>query len=407
MTAPATDVIDVDQYDLLDPHTYAYHDPHTIWAYLRAHRPVYRAPGGFWVVTRYDDVARVLRDSESFSSRHGTMLSILHANMPDLASDEMMPDSDPPRHTWLRAPVARALAHRVVRRQQDRLSGIVRDLLAPARDGVTIDLADAALMFPMAFTGALMGVPEEDWPRLATLTTMTIAYTDPAYASGTPQQTLMRAHHELFACFADELDRRSEPRDPPEDLIDILMSMLVDGTPLSREQVLLNAYSLLLGANVTTPHAATVTVRAMAENPEQWQRLKADPTLVPDAVEEGLRWASPAMHFMRHAVKDIELDGHLIRAGEPVSAWIASANRDERVFTEPYRFDLARQPNRHLTFGFGAHYCIGAGIARLALQTLLTELARTVDHIEVAGEAVPLESNFVAGLKHLPMRFVR
>jgi cytochrome P450 len=396
----------IDTVDLLDPRTYAYGDPHAIWTYLREHRPVYRANDRFWVVTRYDDVSRVLRDSQNFSSRHGTMLSILHADMPDIASDQMMPDSDPPLHGWLRAPVAQALAHRVVRSQQQRLAGIVRELLAPALEGATLDLADAALMFPMAFTGALMGMPEQDWPRLAGLTTMTIAYTDPDYAAGSPRATLTQAHHDLFSCFAAELDRREEPPERPRDLIDVLLSMSVDSEPLSREQVLLNAYSLLLGANVTTPHATSVTTRALAERPDQWWRLREDPRLSPSCVEEGLRWSSPAMHFMRYAVTDVSLGGETIRAGEPVSAWIASANRDERVFVDPFRFDLARKPNRHLTFGFGPHYCIGAGIARLALQVFLTELVRTVERIEPAGPVVALESNFVAGLKHLPVRLV-
>jgi cytochrome P450 len=397
---------DVDTIDLLDPRTYAHGNPHAIWARLRAHQPVYRAAPGFWVVTRHADVSRVLRDSRSFSSRHGTMLSIIHADLPDIASDQMMPDSDPPRHTWLRAPVAQALAHRVVRSQRERLVGIVRELLAPALAGAVVDLAHAALMFPMAFTGALMGVPERDWPRLAQLTTMTIAYTDPDYAVGGPQATLMRAHHELFACFAAEIDRRPAPADPPRDLIDVLLSMSVDGAPLSRDQVLLNAYSLLLGANVTTPHATAVTALALAERPDQWRRLRADPTLIPSCVEEGLRWSSPAMHFMRYATDDVSLGGQAIRAGEPVTAWLASANRDERVFDEPFRFDIAREPNRHLTFGFGPHYCIGAGIARLALQVFLTELVRTTMEIDVVGPAVPLESNFVGGLKHLPVRLV-
>ncbi len=401
------DTVDsVDAVDLLDPRTYTHGDPHAIWTYLREHRPVYRANDHFWVVTRYDDVSRVLRDSQNFSSRHGTMLSILHADLPDIASDQMMPDSDPPLHGWLRAPVAQALAHRVVRAQEQRLAGIVRELLAPALEGATLDLAQAALMFPMAFTGALMGVPERDWPLLARLTTMTIAYTDPDYATGSPQATLMQAHHDLFSCFAAELDRRDPSPERPVDLIDVLLSMSVEREPLSREQVLLNAYSLLLGANVTTPHATAVTTLALAERPEQWRRLRENPGLIPSCVEEGLRWSSPAMHFMRHAVTDVSLGGEKIRAGEPVSAWIASANRDERVFTDPFRFDIARTPNRHLTFGFGPHYCIGSGIARLALQVFLTELVRTVERIELAGPVVALESNFVAGLKHLPVRLV-
>ncbi|WP_128801712.1 MULTISPECIES: cytochrome P450 [unclassified Streptomyces] len=396
--------------DLLDSAYYASGDPHALWAHLRENSPAHRCDPGdgrepFWVLTRYDDVHRVLRDHPTFSSRRGTMLCIIDLSMPDIASDDMMPDTDPPRHRQLREPLNRALTPRAVAGQEGSIRAQVRRLLQPALDGSVFDVAQAALMFPMAFTGTLMGLPSEHWPRMAELTTMTVAYDDPDYSTGSPTATVRQAHHELFDFFRTEVTRR--PRtDPGTDLIGILRSMDLDEDPLSERQLMLNCYALLLGANVTTPHAVCTMVSMMGEQPEQFAKVRDNPELRERCVQEVLRWASPASHFMRYAVRDVELHGRLIRAGEPVSVWLGSANRDERVFTDPFRFDVTRHPNRHVAFGVGPHYCIGAGLATLALRILLDELLDLVEAVEPAGEVAHLASNFVAGYKRMPMRLL-
>nr|AGS49844.1 putative cytochrome P450 hydroxylase [uncultured bacterium esnapd17] len=395
--------------DFLDSSFYAFGDPHAVWAQLRERDPVrYFDPGDgrepFWVVTRYDDVCRVLKEYESFSSRRGTMLCIVDLSMPDIASDQMMPDTDPPRHGQLRDPLNRALTRRAVETREDDMREIVRELLRPGLSGEPFDLAQAALMFPMAFTGQIMGMPEESWARMSRLTTMTIAYDDPEYAEGPPKSTLRQAHHELFAFFRDEVERRDRDQ-PADDLIGILLSMDVDDNRLTDQQIILNCYSLLLGANVTTPHAVCTAVAMFAEHPEQFKLLRESPELRDRAVDEILRWSSPASHFMRYATQDVELGGQQIRAGQPVSVWLGSANRDETAFDDPYRFDITRRPNRHVAFGIGPHYCIGSGLARLGLRVLLEQLVELYDGMEVIGEVGHLQSNFVAGYKHMNVRF--
>jgi len=411
ISVPPFQHVEFREADLLDSAWYATSDPHAVWARLREEDPVhYSDPGDgrepFWVLTRYDDVSRVLREHETFSSRRGTMLCIVDLSMPDIASDDMMPDTDPPRHRQLREPLNRALTPRAVASQEPKIRELVRRTLQPALEGEEFDIAQAALMFPMAFTGSLMGLPSENWPRMSELTTMTIAYDDPDYSTGSSVATLRQAHHELFAYFRDEISRRSRT-DPGEDLIGILRSMNVEEGPLDERQLMLNCYALLLGANVTTPHAVCTMVSKMAEHPEQYERVRANPGLRRRAVDEVLRWASPASHFMRYAVRDVEMHGRTIRAGEPVSVWLGSANRDHRAFDDPYAFDLTRSPNRHVAFGVGPHYCIGSGLATLALTIFLDELLDLVGSVEPAGEVEHLASNFVAGYKRMPVRMTR
>ncbi|MFF4873667.1 cytochrome P450 [Streptomyces sp. NPDC090109] len=399
---------DVTAVDFLASTYYTEGDPHALWTHLRAHDPVHhftpsdgREP--FWVVTRHADVSRVLKDHSVFSSRRGTMLCIIDLSMPDIASDQMMPDTDPPRHGQLRDPLNRVMTPRAVAAQEETIRGIVREMLEPALDGEVFDLAQAALMFPMAFTGSMMGLPRETWDRMSRLTTMTIAYDDPEYMEKAPKPTLRQAHHELFSFFSDEIARRDRT-DPGDDLIGILLRMSLEGEPLTERQIMLNCYSLLLGANVTTPHVVSTTALTMAEHPDQFRALQEDPGLRGTAMEELLRWSSPASHFMRYATADVELGGRTIREGEPVSVWLGSANRDERVFKDPFSFDITRRPNRHIAFGVGPHYCIGSGLARIALRVFLDEFAERVASVELAGEPVHLASNFVAGFKHLPVR---
>jgi cytochrome P450 len=401
-----TPPVDLSGVNLLDPWLYATGDPHAVWRHLRRHAPVYEQKlengGAFWAVTKYDDVGRVLKNHAEFTSQRGTMLCIL--DQPDIAAGKMMAVTDPPRHTVLREPLARALA-RTVAAQRPGLGRIVADLLDPGLSGEPCDFAATALMFPMAFTGTLMGLPRADWARLARLTTMSIAPEDPEFAAGPPQATLRRAHHELFEYFAGEVGRRR--RSPAaDDLIGHLTTMRVDGARLAEDEIIFNCYSLLLGANVTTPHAASATVLALAGNPDEYRRWAANPALLSSGIEEGLRWSSPASHFMRYARDEVDVRGVTIPAGAAVTAWLGSANRDEDVFPDPDRFDAGRQPNRHVAFGLGPHHCIGAPLARLALGALFSALLARVERIEPAGPVERLVSNFVAGIKHLRVRMI-
>ncbi|WP_394849975.1 cytochrome P450 [Pendulispora brunnea] len=395
--------VDLDAIDLFDPELYASGDPHPLWKALRQRAPIHRQTlrdgRFFWSVTKYDDANDVLRDHTRFTSQRGTLLCILGQDDP--ASGKMMAATDPPRHGAMREPLMKMLSHRSLNERKPQIRRIVHRLLAPLADGATWDIAEAGANFPMAFTGTLMGLPEADWPRLTRLTTMAIAPDDSEFQEGSSRATLAASHHELFEYFSDEVHRRDGSRD--RDLIDFLIRMEAGGERLRHDEIVYNCYSLLLGANVTTPHAIATTVQAFIEHPGEYRRLLERPALVPSAVEEGLRWASPANHFMRYAVRDLTLRGVSIQRGDALAVWLGSANRDEDAFPDPYRFDVGRTPNRHIAFGFGPHYCIGAPLARIALNLLFEEIVRVVEAFEGRGPAVHLKSNFVAGLKHLPV----
>jgi cytochrome P450 len=397
------DQIDLDAIDLTDPHLYSEGDPHSIWRALRLRDPVRWHPVGetlgFWSVTRLEEADRALRDHVCFTSQRGTLLNLLGKDDP--AGGRQLAATDPPRHTRLREPVQRALAVRSIFQYEDRIRAEIRRLLAPATSSEPFDFGAAMMALPMTVTGTIMGLPREDWPDLVQLTTMSIAPDDPEYTvSGGPNVTLEVAHRELFAYFQDIATRRRDS--PGDDLITTLLTIDVDGRRLGAGELLSNCYSLLLGANVTTPCVPTAAVIALAGSPalDDWMR---HPELTMSGVEEALRWASPAVHFMRHAIKDVDLAGKRIRSGDAVVVWLASANRDETAFPDPYSFDIRRRPNRHIAFGSGPHYCVGHSVARLSLRLLFSELVRNFSDIAVAGEPQDLCSNFVAGVKHLPI----
>jgi cytochrome P450 len=216
--------------------------------------------------------------------------------------------------------------------------------------------------------------------------------------------TLAIAHHQLFEYFGAQVKLRRDDDQARTDLIGHLMTMTAGGAPLTDEEVVYNCYSILLGANATTPHTVSGTILALAEHDAQLRRVLDDPGLVPQLVEEGLRWTSAANSFLRYAVADTELSGGRVEAGEAVAVWIGSANRDESVFAAPYRFDVTRTENRHIAFGHGPHYCLGATLARLTFRILFDEFFRRFSTIEVTGPPRHLASVFIAGLTSLPVR---
>ena len=388
---------------LTDPEFYASGDPHSIWTAMRLYSPVSRhvLPGGrsFWSVTRYADAKDVLRDYRRFTSNRGTVLSILGERDP--AGGKMMAASDPPIHRSMREPLSRVLSREALQPLTPKIRMMVQRMMAPLLDGETWDLATAAAGFPMAFTGTLMGLPESDWASLTRLTSMAVAPSDPDFLQGTSHEVLGSAHHELFAYFSEQVRQRK--RSSGDDLVSFLTKMTVNGLKVRHDAIVFNCYSLLLGANVTTPHTIAATVNAFIDHPAEYRRLAANPALIPRGVEEGLRWSSPAIHFLRYAMQDGEIRGVKIKSGDAVVAWVGSANRDDDIFCDPFRFDVARSPNQHLTFGFGVHYCIGAPLARLALHLLFEELTRSVLAFHRAGPVEHLSSNFIAGIKSLPI----
>ncbi|GHE97485.1 cytochrome P450 [Streptomyces fumanus] len=389
--------------DLADPALYARGDPHAVWRALRRADPVHWQPGtggpGFWSVVRYEDVQRVLSDHTRFTSERGTLLNLLGRGDP--AGGRQLAVTDPPRHDRMRAPLHRALKPRSVQAH----TGVIRDgirALLPGRDRPEFDLAAVCGLLPLTVLGPLLSLPEADRPHLVRLALMSAAEEDPAVQLPQgPAATLHRAHRELFAYFADLVrERRRRPRG---DLVDVLLAMEVDGVRLTPGEVLSNCYSLLLGAGVTLAHVPTAAVAELSRD-GGYEAWAADPGLLAGGVEEALRWASPAGHFMRHARHDTVLAGVPVAAGDAVVAWLGAANRDPAVFAGPDVFDPARSGNRHLAFGAGPHYCVGAGIARVTLRLFFAELFARYASLRLAGEPVRARSTFLSGYLQMPVR---
>lgn len=402
---PATsDIVDLAAADLRDPALFKHGDPHAVWHAMRARDPVHwHEPGdaapGFWSVTKYRDVEAVLRDYRTFTSEGGTLLTLLGERDP--ASRQQLSATDPPRHTQMRAPLQRFLVSRGIERHRELVRAEARRLLAPALGGETFDFARAVHTLPVVMFGTLMDLPAADWPRLTELAEMAVAPDDPVHRlSAGSDATKQRAHRELFAYFQDAATRRRKALG--DDLLSLLLTMLVEDAPLDRGAVMANCYLLLIGSTVTVPE---VPKAALAELMAQggYADWAEHPELIDSGVEEALRWASPANHVLRYATTRASLGGADIAKGDAVVVWYSSANRDEEVFPDPYRFDVRRRPNRHLTFGAGPHYCVGFLIARMTLRVLFEEMFTMFEDFEPAGPVEHVASNFVAGITSLPV----
>jgi cytochrome P450 len=354
---------------------------------------------GFWSVVKYHDADRVLRDAQTFTSERGTLLNIL--GVEDPAGGRQIAATDPPRHTIMRARLQKALAIKAIEQQHDLITRLVREVIKPLADGGPFDFAEAMLALPVAVGGESMGLPRADWPRLGFLLNSSIAAEDPEYrTAGGTQDTLDRAHRELFAYFQDIYKERR--RNLGDDLISVLITTEVDGRTMTPGEVMSNCYSVLLGAVVTTPHSPNYMMTEHIDDGvlDKWA---ADLTATPTAVEEALRLGSPVSHFMRYAVSDTVVRGTKIRAGQAVVNWLGAANRDEEVFPDAETFELRRRPNKHVAFGIGPHYCVGHTVARVTLRILFNELLSRFTGFEPAGEPSRLHSNFISGYKHLPI----
>ncbi|WP_330230954.1 cytochrome P450 [Nocardia sp. NBC_00508] len=395
---------DLAAVDLLDA---GFHtgDPHAVWTYMREHARLHRqeyAPGRmFCSVTRYDDVCRVLGDHDAFTSERGTVITQLGHD--DIASGLLMTSCDPPRHTEVRRPLGKRLSAGAVHAMESGIRHAVDRVFADVPHDQPWDLAERALRLPMVVAGRLLGVPESDWDNLIRWAAMAAAPEDPDFAIGARTATLTVAHHQIFSYFT-ELIRSRRASIGHDDLLGHLLSIQAGAQPLSDIEAMYNSYSLLLGANATTPHTVSGAVLALARNPGAWRSARDDEARVPGLVEEALRWTSAASNFMRYATRPTRLSGGIVETGEPVVAWIGSANRDEAVFPDPHTFDITRHPNRHIAFGYGPHYCVGAPLARLTFRVVCEQFLRRFESVEIIGEPQRLRSSFINGTTHLRVR---
>jgi cholest-4-en-3-one 26-monooxygenase len=401
----------VPRINLVDPDTYLRcGPPHEQFCWLREHDPVHwhadgGAPGwpGFWAVTRHEDVAHVSRHPEIFSSAR--RLSLFgevpedHIELQRL----MMLNMDPPQHTRQRAFVNRGFTPRMIGRLEQHITEICQSLLDDVSTRSRADfVTEIAAPLPLWVICELVGAPVGDRDRIFELSNVLIGSADPELqVLPGAQQSAAAEVYAYGAALAER--RRAEPAD---DLVTRLLQPDDNGEALTSDEFDMFFLLLTVAGNETTRNAAAGGMLALCQHPDQWQRLRPEPTLIPTAAEEIVRWVSAVNMFRRTAVQDTELGGRPVTAGDKVVVFYASANRDGGVFAAPDAFDVGRDPNPRVGFGGGGpHFCLGGHLAALELRVLLQVLIERMPGIRLDGEPSRLRSNFINGIKHMPVRF--
>jgi len=401
----------VEQIDLLDRDAFAMGVPHSWFTYLRTNHPVYHHPEpdgpGFWVFSRYADVQAIGRDGMTFSSdqSRGGVIGLEEplVEPADFGDAKIMLMMDPPQHTRYRKLVNRGFTPRMINALEQHIRDMTVKLVDEAVAKGDVDfVVEVAAELPLMVIAELIGVPMEDRHKLFDWSNRMVGSEDPEYAVSDDQA--MTAQMEMFA-YANQLAeaRRNVPKD---DIISTLLASEIDGDALTELEFNLFFMLLAVAGNETTRNAIAHGMNAFLENPDQYRRLVEQPDqLINPATEEILRWASPVMYFKRYVTKATEVGGQALSPGEKVSMWYVSANRDEDVFTDPFSFDISRDPNPHIAFGGGGpHHCLGSNLARMEIRVLFEELARRVPQLEALEPPQALRSNFIGGIKHLPVR---
>ncbi|BBY44018.1 cytochrome P450 [Mycolicibacterium celeriflavum] len=401
---------------LADPKGYADDTRlHEALTYLRANNPVawvdnppYRP---FWAITKHADIMAIERDNNLWLSEPRPLLAtaeaddVLKAQLEAGIGLRTLIHMDDPHHRkvraigadWFRPKAMRALQVRVdelAKRYVDRMREI-----GPECDFVT----EIAVNFPLYVIMSLLGLPEEDFPRMHMLTQEMFGGDDEEFQRGQTPEDMLAVLADFFNYFAElTASRRANPT---EDLASAIANGRIDGEPLSDMDTASYYVIVASAGHDTTKDAISGGLHALIENPGELDRLRHDLDLMPTAVEEMIRWSTPVKEFMRTAAEDTEVRGVKIAKGESAYLAYVSGNRDEEVFDEPFRFDVGRDPNKHVSFGYGVHFCLGAALARMEMNSLFTELIPRLESIELAGAPELTATTFVGGLKHLPIRY--
>lgn len=386
---------------------------------LRREDPVHWNPepapnSGFWAITRYDDIWAVDRDSETFTSEKFVNLEEVDDDLMDIRRS--MLEMDGARHLALRQLIAREFSPRnLMRNYEGFLRELTRQTVDRALSETEFDfVARVSADFPIQVLARLLDVPPEDTGQLIAWGNEMVGNTDPDYTKhrlDSPESERYKHLPFRSPTTAEVFEYGRGLRDKRRggdgtDLVSMLANKLpTDGVSLSDRDFDNYFLLLVIAGNETTRHAISNAMLGLVRQPDELRRLQADPALIGPAVEELLRWASPVYHFRRTATRDVELRGTTIREGDKVVMWFASGNRDEAHFPEPYRIDVGRKNVDHLTFGKGSpHLCLGNGLARMEVRLMFEELLPRLESIEVAGEVTRVRSNFVNGIKKLPVR---
>jgi len=410
---PELDIVSHDVYERGVPHA-AYDrfrvEAPVAWVNEGEHNGLDGA--GFWSLTRHADVVAVHKDWRTYSSElGGTEIEELDADA-NIARRTML-ETDPPRHTRLRQLVNPAFAKPTMERYAATATALVDELLGAAAGAGAIDVVDrVARELPIRMLIEILGVPPAEAPQLFHWADQIVYHADPDYSEvvsdrmDTDPYRLLPFRSPVSLQVFEYVERlaAARRRDPAADLITVLADAMVDGVPLTERERGTFLLLLIIAGNETTRHSLTQAVIAFAERPDQFERLRAHPELLESAVEEVLRWACPQVHFRRTATVDTVLGGVPIAAGDKVVTWYIAANFDPAQFPDPHRFDIARTPNRHVTFGGGGpHLCLGQWMARLEVRVFLEALVRHVSSITMAGPVERVRSNFINGIKRCPV----
>ncbi len=402
-----TSGIDFGDINLLDSRQFADRVPHEWFAFLRERAPVWwqeEADGpGFWAVTSHAGCTVVNRDHETFSSAlQATYLWDLAAD--DLAQQQLiMLNMDPPLHTRYRRLVNKGFTPRMVNQLHDRIHAATDGIIDEVIEHGSADfVTDIAAELPLVVIAELLGVPHEDRHRMFDWSNRMIGSEDPEYQ--TAGEVAQQASMELYA-YASELFAKKRV-DPHDDLMSVLTQVEIEGEQLSEFELELFFLLLTVAGNETTRNLISGAMAAFFEHPDQWALLRQDRSLLPDAVEEMLRFVTPVMNFRRQTTGPVEIEGQAIDGDAKVVFFHISANRDEKVFADPQRFDITRSPNPHMAFGAGGpHFCLGANLARMEIRVMFEHLLERMPDLQLAGDVQRLQSAFISGVKHIPVTF--
>lgn len=401
---------------LADPTAYADDTRlHAALTHLRANNPVawvdnppYRP---FWAITKHADIMDVERANDLFLSEPRPLLAtaeaddVLKAQLEAGMGLRTLIHMDDPHHRKVRAIGADWFRPKAMRDLKVRVDELAKRYVDKMRDvGPECDfVTEIAVNFPLYVIMSLLGLPEEDFPRMHMLTQEMFGGDDEEFQRGKTPEDMLAVLADFFNYFAKlTASRRANPT---EDLASAIANGRIDGEPLSDMDTASYYVIVASAGHDTTKDAISGGLHALIENPGELERLRNNMDLMPTAVEEMIRWSTPVKEFMRTAAEDTEVRGVKIAKGESVYLAYVSGNRDEEVFDEPFRFDVTRDPNRHVSFGYGVHFCLGAALARMEMNSLFTELLPRLDSIELAGTPELTATTFVGGLKHLPIRY--
>jgi cytochrome P450 len=413
----ATHTLSLADVDLLDHDMFAEREPWDVFELLQREAPVFRHPepdgDGFWCVTRYDDVVQVLKDTAVYSSEDGGAALIEPVPEDVLEARRNFMETDPPLHSQWRRMFARDFTPRSLsERYSEYLADLTRTMLDETLPKGEFDFVDEiAGPIPIRVLGHMLGVPDEHLDKLVELGDRMLVPTDPDL---TPPTTLT-AEESKFLPFGSEAGAEllelgrplieERKGHPCGDVLSILANAEIGGCPVSQHDLDNNLALLVVAGNETTRQGMALGMLALMEHPDQLELLRSDPSIMPSAVDELIRYASPVWHFRRTAVADTELRGVQIKQGDRVVVWFAAANRDPEAFPDPHRLDLTRKRDAHAAFGRGGpHFCLGAHLAKLETKVLFEELLPRIGSIEQTGPARRVESNFTNAYKSMPVR---